>query len=97
MLDDLAVPRRRPCRTGRDLSNERQRSAASAARLRGHGDGGERSPPSPLESSNLGAKRTLAIPVAQAIYCEMGPERRTSMGIEDSQDLIKDFEQALAA
>jgi O-acetylhomoserine (thiol)-lyase len=58
-------------------------------------------------SSNLGDNRTLAIPVAHTIYWEMGPERRASMGIvdslirlsvgiEDSEDLIADFTQALA-
>jgi O-acetylhomoserine (thiol)-lyase len=58
-------------------------------------------------SSNLGDNRTLAIPVAHTIYWEMGPERRKSMGIadslirvsvgiEDRDDLIADFEQALA-
>ena len=57
-------------------------------------------------SSNLGDNRTLAIPVAHTIYYEMGPERRASMGIsdgmirfsvgiEDVDDLIEDFEQAL--
>lgn len=57
-------------------------------------------------SSNLGDNRTLAIPVAHTIYFEMGPERRASMGIADSlirisvgiedvDDLIQDFEQAL--
>ena len=60
-----------------------------------------------VKSSNLGDNRTLAIPVAQTIYHEMGPERRASMGIdealirisagiEDVEDLIDDFEQALA-
>ncbi|HTS23084.1 MAG TPA: cystathionine gamma-synthase family protein [Casimicrobiaceae bacterium] len=58
-------------------------------------------------SSNLGDNRTLAIPVAHTIYWEMGPERRKSMGIadslirvsvgiEDQDDLIGDFEQALS-
>jgi O-acetylhomoserine (thiol)-lyase len=58
-------------------------------------------------SSNLGDNRTLAIPVAHTIYWEMGAERRKSMGIadslirvsvgiEDRDDLIADFEQALA-
>ncbi|MEE8043258.1 MAG: PLP-dependent transferase, partial [Pseudomonadales bacterium] len=58
-------------------------------------------------SSNLGDNRTLAIPVAHTIYYEMGPERRASMGIADSlirisvgieetDDLIRDFEQALS-
>jgi len=59
-------------------------------------------------SSNLGDNRTLAIPVAHTIFYEMGPERRASMGIADSlirisvgiediEDLISDFEQALAS
>jgi O-acetylhomoserine (thiol)-lyase len=57
-------------------------------------------------SSNLGDNRTLAIPVAQTIFWEMGPERRAEMGIadslvrvsvgiEDRDDLIEDFRQAL--
>ena len=57
-------------------------------------------------SSNLGDNRTLAIPVAQTIFWEMGPARRAEMGIadslvrvsvgiEDSDDLIDDFRQAL--
>jgi O-acetylhomoserine (thiol)-lyase len=57
-------------------------------------------------SSNLGDTRTLAIPVAHTIYWEMGPERRASMGIaeslirvsvgiEERDDLIADFAQAL--
>jgi O-acetylhomoserine (thiol)-lyase len=55
-----------------------------------------------IKSSNLGDNRTLAIPVAHTIYFEMGPERRASMGIdeslirisvgiEDSDDLVQDF------
>lgn len=59
-----------------------------------------------VKSSNLGDNRTLAIPVAHTIYFEMGPERRASMGIDDSlirisvgiedpEDLVGDFEQAL--
>jgi len=58
-------------------------------------------------SSNLGDNRTLAIPVAHTIFWEMGPERRAEMGIadslirvsvgiEDRDDLIGDFRQALA-
>ena len=35
-------------------------------------------------SSNLGDNRTLAIPVAQTIFWEMGAERRATMGIADS-------------
>jgi O-acetylhomoserine (thiol)-lyase len=57
-------------------------------------------------SSNLGDNRTLALPVAQTIFWEMGPARRAEMGIadslvrvsvgiEDSADLIGDFAQAL--
>lgn len=57
-------------------------------------------------SSHLGDNRTLAIPVAHTIFFEMGPERRASMGIsngtirisvgiEDQEDLLADFEQAL--
>jgi O-acetylhomoserine (thiol)-lyase len=60
-----------------------------------------------VSSSNLGDNRTLAIPVAHTIYFEMGAERRASMGfgdgliristgIEDREDLIADFSQALA-
>ena len=59
-----------------------------------------------ISSTNLGDNRTLAIPVAQTIYFEMGPERRASLGIaeslirvstgiEDSEDLIADFAEAL--
>ncbi len=61
-----------------------------------------------IKSTNLGDNRTLAIPVAHTIYFEMGAERRKSMGIDDSlirisvgiedvDDLIEDFEQAFAA
>lgn len=57
-------------------------------------------------SSHLGDNRTLVIPVADTIFYEMGVERRKSMGIsentvrisvgiEDQQDLLEDFEQAL--
>ena len=60
-----------------------------------------------VSSSNLGDTRTLAIPVAHTIYYEMGAERRASMGIADSmirfsigieetEDLLADFEKALA-
>ncbi len=60
-----------------------------------------------ISSSHLGDNRTLAIPVAQTIYWEMGSERRAEMGIadslirlsigiEDADDLIADFTQALA-
>ncbi|MBP18198.1 MAG: cystathionine gamma-synthase family protein [Pseudomonadales bacterium] len=58
-------------------------------------------------TSNLGDTRSLAIPVAHSIYYEMGPERRASMGIDDSlvrfsigieetDDLLADFEFALS-
>jgi len=57
-------------------------------------------------SSNLGDNRTLAIPVAHTIFHEMGAERRATMGIadslirisvgiEDCDDLVADFAQAL--
>jgi len=59
-----------------------------------------------ISSSHLGDNRTLAIPIAHTIYWEMGPERRAEMGIADSlirlsigiedlDDLIGDFTQAL--
>ncbi len=58
-------------------------------------------------TSNLGDTRSLAIPVAHSIYFEMGPERRASMGIDDSlvrfsigieetEDLTAEFERALS-
>jgi len=61
-----------------------------------------------IVSSHLADNRTLAIPVAQTIYYEMGPQRRAEMGIaeglirlsvgiEDIADLIDDFSRALAA
>jgi len=57
-------------------------------------------------SSNLGDNRTLAIPVAHTIFYEMGAKRRAAMGIaeslirvsagiEDRDDLVNDFRQAL--
>jgi O-acetylhomoserine (thiol)-lyase len=57
-------------------------------------------------SSNLGDNRTLIIPVAHTIFFEMGAARRASMGIEDgmmrlsvgiedTEDLLEDFSQAL--
>lgn len=60
-----------------------------------------------LNATHLGDTRTLAIPVAHTIYYEMGEETRAkmgisdnmirlSMGIEDIDDIIADFEQALA-
>jgi O-acetylhomoserine (thiol)-lyase len=59
-----------------------------------------------IVSSHLADNRTLAIPVAQTIYYEMGPARRAEMGIsdglirlsvgiEDIADLIDDFARAL--
>ena len=59
-----------------------------------------------VSSSNLGDNRTLAIPVAHTIFWEMGPARRkemgiadslvrVSVGIEDRDDLLGDFDQAL--
>jgi len=60
-----------------------------------------------VRSTNLGDNRTLAIPVAQTIYYEMGPERRATMGIADSlirvsvgiesiHDLVADIEHGFA-
>jgi O-acetylhomoserine (thiol)-lyase len=59
-----------------------------------------------VPASNLGDTRTLVIPVAHTIFYEMGPERRASMGIaeslirvsvgiEDTADIVADFQQAL--
>jgi O-acetylhomoserine (thiol)-lyase len=61
-----------------------------------------------IKSSNLGDTRTLAIPVAQTIFFELGQEKRDEMGIPDSMirlsvgiedidDLIADFSTAFAA
>jgi O-acetylhomoserine (thiol)-lyase len=61
-----------------------------------------------IPASNLGDTRTLVIPVAHTIFFEMGAERRAGMGIaeslirvsvgiEDTDDLVEDFRQALAA
>ena len=59
-----------------------------------------------IPASNLGDTRTLVIPVAHTIFHEMGRERRAAMGIaeslirvsvgiEDTEDLLEDFRQAL--
>lgn len=59
-------------------------------------------------STHLGDTRTLALPAAHTIYYEMGAARRAEMGIADSlirvsvgieeeEDLIADFDQGLAA
>jgi O-acetylhomoserine (thiol)-lyase len=59
-------------------------------------------------STHLSDNRTLAIPVARTIFFELGEAGRAAMGvgpglirlsigIEDLQDLIADFDQALAA
>ena len=58
-------------------------------------------------ATHVGDTRTLALPAAHTIYYEMGPALRAqigiadslirvSVGIEDEQDLIDDFAQALA-
>lgn len=60
-----------------------------------------------ISATHLGDNRTLALPVAPTIYSEMGLETRQKMGIsetmvrcsigiENTEDLIADFEQALA-
>lgn len=57
-------------------------------------------------ATHLGDNRTLALPVAPTIFYENGPEERArmgisdtlirvSVGIEDTDDLVADFEQAL--
>ncbi|OZI33974.1 hypothetical protein CAL29_10445 [Bordetella genomosp. 10] len=57
-------------------------------------------------ATHLGDTRTLALPAAHTIYYEMGPARRAQMGIadsflrisvgiEDEEDLLGDFDQAL--
>src|SRR3546814_6775717 len=57
-------------------------------------------------ATHLGDTRTLVLPMAQTIYYEMGAQQRAlmgisdtflrvSVGIEDTQDLIDDFAQAL--
>lgn len=59
-----------------------------------------------IKSSNLGDTRTLAIPVAHTIFNELGAEKRAEMGISDSMirlsigiedldDLLEDFRNAL--
>jgi O-acetylhomoserine (thiol)-lyase len=59
-----------------------------------------------VKSSNLGDTRTLAIPVAHTIFNELGPQKRAEMGIsdnmirlsigiEDLEDLMADFGNAL--
>jgi O-acetylhomoserine (thiol)-lyase len=61
----------------------------------------------PIKATGLGDARTLVIPVAPTIYWEAGAAVRAEMGIadglirvsvglEDAQDLIADFDQALA-
>lgn len=59
-------------------------------------------------STHLGDNRSLVLPVAHTIYYEMGAEQRAlmgisdnllriSVGIEDTEDLIADFRDALGA
>jgi len=61
-----------------------------------------------INATHLGDTRTLVIPVAHTIFFEMGVERRAEMGIadslirvsvgiEDTQDLLDDFANALAS
>ena len=60
-----------------------------------------------VKATHLGDLRSLALPVAQTIFYELGPERREQMGIgenlirmsigiEDPEDLIEDVQSALA-
>jgi len=61
-----------------------------------------------IKATHLGDVRTLSIPVAHSIFYEIGPERRADMGIKDNlirfsvgieeiDDLLEDFEQALSS
>ena len=61
----------------------------------------------PIKATGLADTRTLIIPVAHTIFWEAGPAVRATMGIadgmirlsiglEDPQDLLADFAQALA-
>jgi O-acetylhomoserine (thiol)-lyase len=61
-----------------------------------------------INATHLGDTRTLVIPVAHTIFFEMGAARRQAMGIsdslirvsvgiEDTQDLLKDFSAALTS
>ena len=60
-----------------------------------------------LSATHLGDTRTLALPVASTIFFENGQRERArmgitetmirmSVGIEDTDDLVADFDQALA-
>lgn len=60
-----------------------------------------------ITATHLGDTRTLALPVASTIFYENGPQERSKMGIsdemirfsvgiEDIDDLVADFEQAFA-
>jgi len=60
-----------------------------------------------IAATHLGDNRTLALPVAQTIFWEMGLENRQkagisenmirmSVGIEETEDLIQDFNRALS-
>ena len=60
----------------------------------------------PIKATGLGDTRTLVIPVAQTIFWEAGPQARAEMGIgdglvrvsvglEDADELMADFAQAL--
>ena len=59
-----------------------------------------------IKATGMGDTRTLVLPAAHTIYWEMGASGRAAMGIaeglirvsvglEDAQDLIADFGQAL--
>jgi O-acetylhomoserine (thiol)-lyase len=62
----------------------------------------------PVKATGLGDTRTLVIPVAPTIFWEAGAEVRADMGIaeglvrvsvglEDAEELVADFGQALGA
>jgi O-acetylhomoserine (thiol)-lyase len=59
-----------------------------------------------INATHLGDNRTLALPMASTIFFEMGPENRKafgigdqmircSIGIEETDDLLETFKQAL--
>jgi O-acetylhomoserine (thiol)-lyase len=61
----------------------------------------------PIKATGLGDARTLVIPMASTIFWEAGPEKRREMGItdglirvsiglEEAEDLLEDFANALA-
>lgn len=61
-----------------------------------------------ISATHLGDTRTLALPIASTVFFENGPEERSKMGIADSlirisvgiediEDILEDFDQAFGA